>query len=454
MPGGERIPVAVSITFDKLDATSLDILLTVISEPENLHDIHKKIYENRGNEIIIENAWREGETLRISEVYGISHNRAGVVTISAQSILSGIGKQAINENAKLIIEAKLSPGGLLSKSSSRILNPNGSVEIHELDLEGSYWNTDLGIIRINKKTEFYEEIIQNKSALLSVDCTSVFLEIVDVGNKCIKDIHIAFTNYLNTICSVLSLACRIPVRIYEIRYYIISDASHPELMLPAVQRFKLLENQERRKGEPLLASWNLDGDKFQKLANSLLSSGISNSVAKAILYLSLSRTKYLEEAYFLCFMSLEFIVEEILRSHKIKTSIPSGPWKRIEKKLRNCIKEAADDNLADYFQDILIKLPELKRHSFTIKLLKAVNILEVNTDGIWSKIDFKKGLKNAAKIRNQLFHSGEVASFTDMHINLIRLQFLSERILLKVLGWSQDDVFEWNDIELRNVNQS
>jgi len=48
MSDGGRIPVAVSINFDKLDATSLDISLTVISEAENLRNIHKKIYENRG----------------------------------------------------------------------------------------------------------------------------------------------------------------------------------------------------------------------------------------------------------------------------------------------------------------------------------------------------------------------------------------------------------------------
>ena len=44
MPDAERIPVAVNIFYDKLDATSLDITLTVISEANNLRDIHEKIY--------------------------------------------------------------------------------------------------------------------------------------------------------------------------------------------------------------------------------------------------------------------------------------------------------------------------------------------------------------------------------------------------------------------------
>ncbi|EGV28028.1 hypothetical protein ThidrDRAFT_4185 [Thiorhodococcus drewsii AZ1] len=453
MPGAERIPVAVNIFYDKLDATSLDVTLTVISGAENLRDIHEKIYINRGKDLLIENAWSDGEAVTVNGIYGISQNNAGIITISAQSILIGIGGRIIPESSKCIIEAKLSPGGLLSKNSTRILNSNGSVEIHELDLEGSYWDIDFGRMYIGKKSEFFEDKILNRSALFSFDCTSAFLELTDVCGLCLGDVHEKLTTHLEIICSVLSLAYRVPVRIYEIRYTFIRENSHPELSLPTLQRFRLLENQERTKGEPLLASWNLAGYKFHKIANATLKSSISSAVSKAILYLSLSRTKYLEEAYFLCFMSLEFIIEEILKSKNIRTSIPSGPWKRIEGSLRACVKLDTDDSLHEYYDEIVIKFPELKRFSFNNKLLKAINVLEVNTEGLWKEMKFEDGLKDATKIRNQLFHSGEVTSFSDMHSNLIRLQFLSERILLKVLGWQQDDVWMWNDFELRNANQ-
>lgn len=461
MPDTERIPVAVSISYDKLDATSLDITLTVISEANNLRDIHEKIYINRGNNLLIENAWNAGETLTICEVYGIPKNNAGIITVSARSILSGIRNKIIPECSKCIIEAKLSPGGLLSKNSCTIHHQNGSVEIHELDIEVSYWNTDLGKIYISKKSEFFKDKIFNKDGLLRVDCTSAFLELTDVCDLCLSDFHESFTKHLDVICSVLSLAYRVPVQPYEISYIFIfiENNPHPELILPTLQRFRLLENQEQTTVEPLLASWNLDGDKFHKIANAIYNNRISNAISKSILYLSISRTKYLEEAYFLCFVSLEFIIGEISKSNNIITSIPSGPWKRIELKLRSCIKciiskLSTDDATLEYYEDILIKLPELKRHSFNNNLLKVINALDVSTEGLWEGINFKDGLKNATKIRNQLFHIGEVSSFSDMHSNLVRLRFLSERILLKVIGLQQDNVWKWNDLELRNINQS
>lgn len=454
MPDEERISVAVKISFDKLDATSLDIDLMIISESEKLRGIHERVYNNRGKDILIENAWSEGETLIISGIYGISKNNGGIIKIFAQSVLCGIDNQTIPENCQCIMKAKFTPGGLLSKSSGRMLNPNGSIEINELKHEGSFWETDTGKIYINKETEFFEDTIFNRSSLLSTDSTAAYMEWKESGNLSLSTFHISISKRLEVICSVLSLAYRVPVRIYEISYLYIRNNVQSDLALPSLQRFRLLENQEQMKSEPLLASSNLSGSKFHQIANAIVNSNISDAIRKAILYLSLSRTKYLEEAYFLCFMSLDFIADEILRVNNVDTAIPSGPWKRIEKSLKEFIKQSEQNDLLKYRCDILDKIPELKRYSFNKKLFQLISFLGVDTNGLWVGISFENGLMNATRIRNQLFHAGKVSSPGDMHEDLIRLQFLSERIIIKALNWHQDNIWKWNDIELRNANQS
>ena len=181
-------------------------------------------------------------------------------------------------------------------------------------------------------------------------------------------------------------------------------------------------------------SIHLTGKKFHHLIMAIKSSNLSEAVKKSINFLALSRNGFIEQSYFYCFLALDYMIDEILKKNGIKSSIPSGPWGRIEKYLRKCIQENDAENLQDYFPEIISKLPELRRFSFNRKAMAAIKALRVNTHGIWVDKPFEEGLKEAAKIRNSLFHSGNINSYDSMNYNLIRLQFLLERIILRAIN--------------------
>jgi len=105
-----------------------------------------------------------------------------------------------------------------------------------------------------------------------------------------------------------------------------------------------------------------------------------------------------------------------------------------------------------YLAEVRDKLPELKRYAFNKKAKKVVEALNVNITGIWTKKSFEDGLKEDTKIRNSLFHAGHIDSLEGTYNNLVRLQFLTERIILAALKWNKNQLWNWYDQELIGIN--
>lgn len=446
------VTVFVNISFNQLDTTSLEIELLIIADEKNLRGVYAKMNADSSNGFLIENEWDPGTYLQIEGIYGLRQH-AGVLEVDANSISYGVKGRRIAAGDTLNLIAKFTPGGLLSKEIWRELHPDGNIKVRMSKFKDALWKTDIGTFIINKAHEHFKDTIFERKTTKSVEATHAHIEIK--ADKVIEldNIHEKALEYLGIISSALSLSFRVPVRLYELEYIVIEKETKTRtFFFPNIQRYKLLKNQKKIAKDPLIEIRTLSGRKFHNLASKIQDSNVSDALRKSIHFLSLSRTKYLEESYFYCFLALDSITEEVLKDRKIKTVIPNTPWKKIEKFLSACIKSNQTKELQEYLMEVKEKLPELKRYAFNKKASKVVKLLKVDTFGIWKKKTFEEGLKEATKIRNNLFHSGHIESFEGMYDNLIRLQFLTERIILKVLKWRKSQIWVWQDQELKGVN--
>jgi hypothetical protein len=449
-----KVQVSANISFDRLDATNLDIELMIMANEDEIHAIQAKFYAEHGKDIQIENDWEPGAYLEIENIYGVSQS-SGILSIEASSISYGLKGHVTLSGDELFLVARFTPSGLLGKDMMRELHYDGSVKIKKLNYKDAYWETDIGKFTIHKVYEHFDGEVFYRKTSTSVEATQAHISLKSDNPIDLDSMRKKVLEYFEIISSTLSLSFRVPVKLYQVDYLIIEkDRKATNFSFPKVQRYKLLDNQKKVTRDPLIEIRNLSGKKFHHLASSIRNNDSSNAIRKSINFLAISRTKYLEESYFYCFLALDSIIEEILSANNIDTRIPNKAWKKIEKLLSNCIKDNNSEEFQEHLSEVRRKLPELKRYAFSKKADQVVSILKVDTSGIWKNKSFSEGLGEATRIRNNLFHAGHVDSIDDMHGNLIRLQFLLERIILKALNWKTSQLWAWYDQELKGINMS
>jgi len=448
-PKSLKEQVFVKVAFDKIDATSLTIEITIIADKKRRYEVSRGI--GLSNDIVIENDWEPGSFLVLHDIYGTSYSDREQ-RIDANSVSYGIKDRTLSPNETLFLNAKFTPGGLFGKPSGVALYPDGNVKVEGRQYKDAYWETEIGTFTVTKAYEYYSDKIHERDLRTTIEATHVQAEIKTNMFSNVEEAYEKVFEHLILINTTLTLSARVPVKFYEIEFFITANEKPTNnSAIPVFRRFKLLENQKRH-SDTLMHSINLTGKKFHHLAVAIQESHMSEVVRKSIHLLSLSRHGFLEQSYFYCFLALDYIIDEILKKNKIRSSIPSKPWKKIERYLKTSIRANRVEGLQEYLPEIILKLPELRRYSFNRKVMVVVKTLRVNTRGLWEDRPFTVGLQDAANIRNRLFHSGYIESYDTMHSNLVRLQFLLERIILRVLNWKPSQCWNLNEGELKRIN--
>ena len=68
------------------------------------------------------------------------------------------------------------------------------------------------------------------------------------------------------------------------------------------------------------------------------------------------------------------------------------------------------------------------------------------------EVGFDAGLQSAMKQRNELLHAGKTGDWSEIDKNFLRLRYLSERLILRVLDWPDDDIAPLADDDVGYIN--
>jgi hypothetical protein len=219
----------------------------------------------------------------------------------------------------------------------------------------------------------------------------------------------------------------------------------------------------RRRIVPVTAPWDdfflietkelIEGG-FDTLVKSLRSSPLREALSRAIAFEVASRDVHsLESTMVLCHAALEAVIGGLDdRNPAIDHSVIES------KNVRDAIADAIKTVLAKFqvpdetSKSVLKKVPELERAPIADLVVHHTERLRVNTQDLWpDSIGFEQGLRAALKRRNALVHAATIEKPNEAYEDMMRLQILTERIILHALEWPAEKVSVYHDQPIRRL---
>ena len=348
------------------------------------------------------------ELLGIDEVSTSSADslvRSSSVRVAAVQIGITEDKQDKAREFKVIV--RLQPSGILSLPTIQNKHFTGEILIQRIEAEAAVVQLGKSDFEAGMTYEYDEkEEYGNKITNRIQRATLIGKVRVETGES-LFDKHEGLKDDLSDVCIALSLCYRQIVDYYEIEYIDCGDKPKP---WETLHRRRWNSTKVKTAGDELINTRALVGAGLQRLFASIQTSPRSEDLRRAIKFIAASYTTNIETAFFMTFSAMETVV-------------------------LCCLDKS-----------------ELHRH-LARRVQRASKKYCAKTDDLWLNMSFEEGMKRAAKIRNGLFHAADSSFEESISKDLIRVRTFAERLLLKLLSWPDDDIWNWCDQDLKWTNQ-
>ncbi|KAA3611169.1 MAG: hypothetical protein D8M58_14435 [Calditrichaeota bacterium] len=168
---------------------------------------------------------------------------------------------------------------------------------------------------------------------------------------------------------------------------------------------------------------------FDKSIKSLNDSNFDIRMALTY-FIASQKSKHVEEQFTTLFLSLEKLKDSFALQRKLSKNLSDKDFKKLRSKISALIETEIVEN--DILDEIKIKLPELNRPSVKTVLFNLFSELDIT----WKDIYPKDSDFTLIKTRDTLFHSSSKIEIDIIISEVIRLEILLDRIILKLLGWN------------------
>lgn len=449
MPTGTKIPLVVTVEYERHDPTTLSTELLVLGDKKERGATVVSLQRPFHFELKLPSDEPGAPSVELSGIHSISGGGAEV-SISASKVQIGITGEPQEEELVWIVKAELTPSRILQGAGIRTQSYTGEVSVERIKTGEIAVSTKFGELQASDRYAYYDSEEYGNKVTHSVQRAAITGSIKIPKGENLVSINKALTEEIGDICVILSFCYRQPVDFYEIWYVTDPNTTPQGKMQEGTVRRRLRSISKRIRNDELIHHDNLiDGGLDQLVAN-YKKSAHKDEITRAINFLASSyKVVPLESAYFLAYSALDLIASasNVEDSYLLTTS----KWKKVHKLLRTYIDSIAEkEEITSVAEQIKEKLPELRRASGDKRIIGACRILDVETDDLWRKDGFEAGLKSATKVRNRLFHAAG-GDIDDSYVNLIRVRTLVERLLLKVLDWPDERTWVWKDQELLSI---
>ena len=361
-------------------------------------------------------------------------------------------EKQIDEAESICVNVELTPSGILRKFGSRELHYDGSITYKNGYPEEIEWNFKFGKGKAFARYTYENDIVYDNKSIVQIERPSLTFEI-DANTKArLSDIKTAILDEARDFSIILSLCYRMSVNWYEIRFIIIpKDRGHG--IEPPLIRRKVYQGTYNDHGDSLIDHKDLINGGLHNLVNSFRSSPIIESLRRSITFLASSQSnQIIENKFFQSIISLESFCDGFIENDRNNMKIPSKIWKMIEKTLRDSLKSLSErSEMLFYAKRVKKKFPELKGITTQDKVIECCKQLQVRTIDLWEKDGFESGLGKALDMRNHLFPRAYCEDPYFLYANSVRIQVLTERLILKHLEWPDDKIWVWYDQEMRRA---
>jgi hypothetical protein len=449
MPAGTKVPLVVTIEYERYDPTTLSTELLVLGDDKERGATYVSLTRPFHFELRLLSDEPGAPSVALSGIHGMSRKGAEV-SIDASEAQIGITEEPQEDELAWAVKAELTPSGILQAGGIRTYNPTGEVNVERLRPGEINVSTKLGELWVGERYAYYESEEHGNNVTHSVQRAAITGSIKILKGESLASIDKDLTEEIEDICALLSLCYRQPVDFYEIRYGTDPNTTSREKRQEATVRRRLHSISKWIRNDQLIHHSNLIDGGLNQLVSNYKKSVHKKEVTRAIHFLAASyEVESLESAYFLAYSALDLIAS-VTHAEDSYLLAPSK-WRKVQKLLRSYIDSIAEEEeITAVAEQIKEKLPELRRASGDRRVIGACHTLGVKTDDLWRKDGFEAGLKSATRIRNRLFHAAG-GGIDDSYGNLVRVRTLVERLLLGILEWPDERTWVWKDQELMRL---
>ncbi len=454
--GSRTIPVIVLLEFDKFDFRSVSCEMTpALAGGDHYRTLAGVVSGHFGKSLSVRPKRAEVSSLRLHGIRGWQLD-GSTIRLDISGFDLGVVGTSLSPGYRIYATVDLTSGKVLSKPSIVEFSWRGDVTHKEVYEDDIHWDLPMGsgkaLLRYVREDT---EVARDRATLLVCRPTIVYDLSVDKDVE-LTDVVEGLEHDLADVCLMLSLAGRRLVGWYQISCIVLNEEQGPVLSWDPISRYEVFDRTTEGPRDELINHRELTNEGLSCLLRNLRTSSYREELNQIIPFLVSSYTAdTLETSYFLCHAALDALCGAIYSKELGQDLLPRCDWEELERILRDAILGCAVKSGATGFGERAVaRLPDLKRVGSRERIVAVCRDMGLDTTAIWPRVALEEGLGRALRVRNQLFHGAKTYDSQGLDINLLRLQILVERLLLRVLGWPDDKIWRGYDQALRAVPQS
>ncbi|RLI05690.1 hypothetical protein DRO24_05625, partial [Candidatus Bathyarchaeota archaeon] len=448
----KKIPVLLKIEYEKYDPEKISAELILLGTQEEFgRKFSACLGGDKYGNLKITGEKEDNYQVMLRNISGWTHQQNNA-TLYIDSFEYGISDIPVKNPENIYVTVELTPSGILRKWGSRELHYDGSIKVRNGYPEEIEWDLDIGKGKAFTRYTYEEYKIFDNKATIQIERPALTFEINTGANLSTSKIKEVVEKEARDFSLILSLCYRKLVNWYEINFCIIPKDRNTDIISPIIRK-KIYTKTYPDHEEELINHRDLINNGLPTLVKNFRKSPISDALRRSITFLASSQANNtIEVKYFLSIIALESFCDGFIEFENKKLKIPSGKWKKIEHQLRNALKSISEqEELSQYIERIKKKLPELKAMTTIDKILHCCNALGIKANDLWGSDRLETGLRKALEIRNHLFHRAYCEDPYFLYANFVRIQVLTERLILKHLKWPCEKIWRWYDQKIRRA---
>lgn len=371
----------------------------------------------------------------------------------------GCSEKSLPPNEDVTIFVYLTGGQVLRRRDLLCYSYDGTIGPLSGDQLGKdiEWDDDRGhsILRIQHEHE--EHSMGANQASIRIGRPVFVRSFVSDGITSLNSMMDQTEEEIKDIARIVSFCSRERVNWYAMTIETYRSQQQPRLNPRAQSRGGVPVYELRKSQDPLIDHMALIEGGFKVLLDSFRSSTHRNLLERAIAYQVASRQKEggIEENYIFCHAALDALASGLSLDDPSIPCYQDQEWNELRDRLVVTLDEFGRDKGVDttLISRSKRKLLELRRPPIAALIKHHVDALGVKVDDLWPLSGFEKGLRQALEIRNTFIHQAIVNDPTSTHENLLRLQILIERFILKLLRWPDDKVWAFSTLAIERINR-
>lgn len=430
----------------------LEISVHLFGNEKQKEDLSSRFRNHKWNFFRLYHPYEPSKSVEVLGITGMTHSPQSV-SPRASAVQIDISDAALAEERKYHVTAQLTPSGILFQPKIVHYRASGEIANEPIEHGEITIETETGSLRAKEQYPSYEEFKDGNLVRSLVQRAAVHGEITIPAGISFLDHHKKLCSIFADICDIMSLCYCFPVTYYEVTYCEVNQSANGTRLNPLLRRKINPHARGNDRTDELINFRDLRNGGLDQLCKSFRSNPRVEGLRRAIRFLAGSyEEKGLEQSYFLAYTALETAIG-VAVGPAGDYAIGSSPFDRLCSRIREVVINFASENNLHTIADLINeKLPELRRISTRSKLRRLRQELRIVVDDLWDRTDFDEGFIRASRNRNRLVHAATAEKPNGLYYDLVRIRILTERILLRLLGWPDEKVWRWHDQELKRVN--